>query len=113
MYRVIPMMMLALVAAVTVTAADGEATPQGVVNVNTATAEQLQLLPRVGPALSQRILDFRDDNGPFASADELIAVRGIGERSLEQLRPYVSIDGKTTLDIKVRLPRRSGDEAAE
>ena len=113
MYRVLPLVLLALAAAMTVTAGDGDATPQGVVNLNTATAEQLQLLPRVGPALAQRILDFRDDNGPYASADELIAVRGIGERSLEQLRPYVSIEGKTTLELKVRLPRRSGDEATD
>lgn len=80
---------------------------KGVVNVNTATADQLQLLPRVGPALAQRIIDFRKANGPFKSADELVAVRGIGERSLANLTPYIAVSGKTTLTQKIRLPRRA------
>ncbi len=45
----------------------------GVVNINTAGFEQLQLLPRVGPALAQRIIDFREANGPFGSIDEVMA----------------------------------------
>ena len=113
MYRVVPMLLLAATAAFAVAAASTPSTPQGVVNVNSATAEQLQLLPRIGPALAQRIVDFRDSNGPFHSTDELIAVRGIGERSLAQLAPFVSIDGNTTLEVKVRLPRRSADAATE
>lgn len=113
MYRVVPIVLLAVTAALAVAAAGTPTTPQGVVNVNTATAEQLQLLPRIGPAMAQRILDFRDSNGPFQSTDELIAVRGIGERSLEQLRPFVSTDGATTLQAKVRLPRARAADADE
>lgn len=77
----------------------------GVVNINTAGEEQLQLLPRVGPALAQRIIDFREANGPFKNIDELVAVKGIGETSLDRLSPYVTTDGTTTLDAKVKLPR--------
>ena len=69
----------------------------GVVNINTASAEQLTFLPRVGPALAGRIVEFRDSNGKFKATDELILVRGIGEGTYELLKPYVTIDGKTTL----------------
>ncbi len=88
-------------------------TAGGVVNVNTATVEQLQLLPRVGPALAGRIVEFREANGPFESIDELVAVRGIGEKSLEKLRPHVTVKGPTTLEEKIRLPRRSKKAAPE
>lgn len=73
-----------------------------VVNINTADASQLALLPRVGPALSQRILDFRKENGEFEAPEELILVRGIGEKTFELLEPYVVVKGKTTLTEKVR-----------
>jgi competence protein ComEA len=83
-----------------------EPTAEGTVNINTASSEQLQLLPRVGPALAERIIEFRDSNGPFSKPEEVVAVRGIGERSLEQLLPYVTVNGKTTLTTKVKVPRR-------
>lgn len=75
------------------------------VNVNSADAEALALLPRVGPALARRILDFRKKNGPFKKVDDLMLVRGIGERSLELLEPYVALSGKTTLTHKVHVSR--------
>ena len=86
----------------------------GVVNVNTAGVEQLQLLPRIGPALAQRIIDFREAHGPFGAVDELVAVKGIGESSLDRLSPYVTTSGATTLNDKVKLPRStaSGTKAA-
>jgi competence protein ComEA len=78
---------------------------QGVVNVNTASAEQLSLLPRVGPAIAQRIVEFREHNGAFKSAEQLMLVRGIGEATFELIKPYVAISGETTLKDKVRAPR--------
>ena len=102
-------MLIVLTAAVAI-AADGGPSPKGVVNINTAEGEQLQLLPRVGPALAERIINFREIHGPFKSIDELVAVRGIGESSLEQLRPYVAVNGETTLEVKIRLPRRNATE---
>ncbi len=74
----------------------------GVVNVNTAGLAELQLLPRIGPALAGRIVEFREANGPFKSTDELVAVKGIGARSLANLKPYVAVKGETTLKTKVR-----------
>lgn len=102
--RVLPII-LVLVALAAVAAAEDRAT-QGVVNLNTASAEQLQLLPRVGPALAERIVAFREANGPFRSADELAAVKGIGERTLEQMKPYLSVSGDTTLTAKVKVNRK-------
>jgi len=77
--------------------------PAGVVNVNQADAQALALLPRVGPALAGRILEFREENGPFKSIDDLLLVRGIGERTLELMKPYLALEGKTTLEEKVRV----------
>ncbi|OFQ63948.1 ComEA family DNA-binding protein [Rothia sp. HMSC061E04] len=61
------------------------------VNINTATAEELQTLPRIGPAMSQRIIAWREAHGGFRSVDELDAVPGIGPSMLENLRPLVMV----------------------
>jgi competence protein ComEA len=84
-------------------AADPAARPQ--INVNTATAGQLQLLPRVGPALAARIVEFRTQNGPFKAPEELMRVKGIGEKSFTLLEPYVVVKGETTLAEKQKAPR--------
>lgn len=86
-------------------AAADTAQSAGVVNINTADADQLQLLPRVGPALAGRIIDYREANGPFRTIDEIVAVKGIGESSLERLEPYLATSGETTMTEKVSLPR--------
>ena len=62
-----------------------------VVDLNAATAEQLDTLPGVGPATATAILAYREEQGPFSSVDELLEVRGIGDAKLEQLRPLVRV----------------------
>lgn len=66
--------------------AGGEASAQGPVHLNSATLEQLDALPGVGPVTAQKILDYRQEHGAFASIDELDAIPGIGPARLEQLR---------------------------
>lgn len=68
----------------TVTLKAGPCGP-GRVNINTATLEELQTLPRVGPKIAQRILDDRAANGPFTDATDLIRVKGIGPKTLERM----------------------------
>jgi competence protein ComEA len=72
-------------------AGSGGAVPGALVNLNTATAEQLDTLPGVGPATAAAIIAHRDEHGPFTSVDQLIDVRGIGEAKLEQLRDLVAV----------------------
>jgi len=95
---------LALVAGSTLAA---PVAPTGQVNINTASVQELQLLPRVGPALAKRIVDFRATNGLFKAPEELARVKGIGEKSFARLQPLVSVSGTTTLKEKVKSPRTS------
>jgi competence protein ComEA len=61
------------------------------VNLNLATAEDLETLPGIGEVLAQRIIDHRESNGPFTSVDELLDVSGIGEARLEDIRDQVTV----------------------
>ena len=70
------------------TAAQTSDTP---VNLNTATAAQLEALPGVGPATAQRILEYRQKSGGFKKVEELMNIRGIGETSFMKLKALVTI----------------------
>ncbi len=96
---------IALLALASLGAAGASDAPVGVVNLNTASVEQMQLLPGIGPAVAARIVAQRDTEGPFRKAEELMLVRGVGERTFANLKPWIALDGKTTLTEKVRLPR--------
>ena len=71
-------------------AASGGAVAAGPVHLNSATLEQLDALPGVGPVTAQKILDYRQQHGAFGSVDELDAIAGIGPARLEQLRGLVA-----------------------
>lgn len=69
-----------------------EAAPQETININTATADELAaFLPGIGDTKAHRIVEYRETSGGFDSVDELINVKGIGEKTLENLRPYCRI----------------------
>ena len=65
--------------------------PSGLINVNTATAEELETLPGIGPVLAASIVDHREQNGPFTSVDQLLDVSGIGESRLADIRDLVTV----------------------
>lgn len=58
---------------------------------NTATSEELQTLPGIGPVLAARIIEYRETVGKFRTIDDLLAVKGIGEKTLAKIRPYLEI----------------------
>ena len=62
------------------------------ININTASVEILDYLPGVGPVLAQRIIDYREQNGPFEDIRELTAVPGIGESILDKISEYIILE---------------------
>lgn len=81
-------------------AQDGEQSAQqaeGVVNLNTATIDELTRLPGVGPSKAQAIVDLRDSRGPFRRVEQVLFVRGIGRATFRRLRPMLTVEGDTTL----------------
>jgi competence protein ComEA len=61
------------------------------VDLNTADSTALETVPGIGKSLSERIVAFRDKNGPFQSVDDLLKVQGVGEKSIQKLRPYLTV----------------------
>ena len=66
--------------------------PSGPVEINLASPEELETLVGVGPAIAQRIVEEREANGPFHYPEDLLAVNGIGAKTLEKIRPQISIN---------------------
>lgn len=100
-------LVVALVSAVPMFAADGDAASQPVLNVNSASIEQLMLLPRIGQKTAEQIVAWREQNGPFKKTTDILQVKGIGDASYELLKPYLVLEGETTLSVKQRAPRKS------
>lgn len=80
--------------------------PSGVVNIQTASAEQLQLLPGIGPSKAQAIVAHREQHA-FRRVEDLMRVRGIGRATFRRLRSMLSVDGPTTLSPPARTARRA------
>ena len=66
--------------------------PASSINVNTATASELQRLPRIGPKMAARIVAYREAHGAFRRVQDLMQVRGIGKKTLAQMTPYVVVE---------------------
>jgi competence protein ComEA len=71
---------------------------EGSLNLNTATSEQLQLLPGVGPATAEKIIAYRE-RYPFRSIVQLKRIKGIGQKRFDAMRPYLAVEGETTLRV--------------
>ncbi len=71
--------------------AQDQKAPGKVVNINTASATELESLPGIGPSLAKKIVEFRQKNGGFKNPSDLMAVQGIGEKKYEQLKNLISV----------------------
>jgi competence protein ComEA len=69
---------------------------EGQININTATVEQLELLPGIGPAMAKKIVDYRA-NKPFQETTHLIRIKGIGPKTYAKFKQYLVLKGETTL----------------
>ena len=68
--------------------------PKAKVNINTASVSELETLPRVGPKVAQRIIDFRTKNGGFKKIEEIMKVQGIGEKVYEDIKDLITVGGE-------------------
>jgi competence protein ComEA len=102
LFRVVAVALICGAIGLSGTAAAPEAAPakakseagSGAVDLNGASEAQLQEVPGIGPSLAKRIVEFRKENGPFKTVEDLLKVRGIGEKSFERLRPHVTVGKK-------------------
>ena len=85
--------------------------PERPVNLNTATSEQLQQVPGIGPATAGKILQMRKTYGPFKSVDDLLAIRGLGAKRLDKMRKYLTV-GKPAAS-KPTMPPAKAPPAVE
>ena len=85
------------------------ATPK--VNINTASTTELAYLPRLGAKVAARIVEHRKEK-PFTRPEELMEVKGVGEKLFLSLKPYVAVSGPTTLTAKVRSSSSSSRRSA-
>jgi comEA protein len=69
--------------------------PSEKINLNTASLVELQNLPRIGPKIAQRIIDFRNQNGSFKKIEELMKVKGIGEKVFNRLKDLITVGPDT------------------
>jgi competence protein ComEA len=79
----------------------------GVVNLNTATAQQLDQLPGVGEKAAKRIVDYRTKT-PFTRAEELVKVKGFGKKKFEKLKANLAVSGPTTIKSSHLKPEAQG-----
>jgi competence ComEA-like helix-hairpin-helix protein len=86
-----------------VVSANTKKPPLRPININTATSEQLQLVPGIGPTTAEKILTMRKSYGPFKSVDDLLAIKGLGKKRLDKMRKYLTV-GKAAAANRPQVP---------
>jgi competence protein ComEA len=99
-------------ASATTPAADDADAPSGTVNLNTASEDELMMLPGVGPSKAAAIVAWRKKYGGFKKVDDLSKVKGFGYKTMKKLKPYLAITGATTYKGKKARGEGSAEEAA-
>ncbi len=82
------------------------------VNINTATKEELDALPEIGPVKAQAIIDYRKEHGPFKSIDQIKDVKGIGPATFDKIKGDISLTGATTVPAKAAAKAEPAKAAA-
>jgi len=78
--------------------------PAAPVNLNTATAAELAQIPGIGPGTARSIVQFREKSGPFKRVEDLLAIRGISQRKLNQIKPYATVAPAATTPGRAAKP---------
>jgi competence protein ComEA len=73
-------------------------TLEGQVNINTASAAELELLPGIGPAIATRIVNYRSEH-PFKERNQIMRVKGVGQKTFAKIKDYLTVEGDTTLKL--------------
>lgn len=95
-HKALALGLAALVVALSFAPAYAQSTPpKARININTATATELETLPRIGPVVAQRIVDYRTKNGNFKKVEEIMKVQGIGEKVYEQIKDLITVGAET------------------
>jgi competence ComEA-like helix-hairpin-helix protein len=112
--RRVALALIATLCAAGLSASDSpEAAGAKKININQASAAQLAKLPRIGSRVADRILEYRQAHGSFARAEDLMEVKGIGEKLFTTLKPYLALSGPTTLSEKVSSKGTRGGSAGK
>ena len=77
---------------------DAAVSLEGQVNINTASAAELELLPGIGPAMSERIINYRKEH-PFQARNNIMRIKGIGKKTFHKIKDFLIVEGETTLKI--------------
>ncbi len=95
-HKALALALAALVAALSFAPVYSQSTAaKAKININTAPASELESLPRIGPKVAQRIVDFRTKNGSFKKIEEIMKVQGIGEKIYEQIKDMITVGPET------------------
>lgn len=81
------------------------------ININSATSDELQQVPGIGPATAEKILQMRKSYGAFKSVDDLLSIRGIGKKRLDKMRKYLTVSKSAALNKPVGCPACSKPNA--
>lgn len=71
---------------------------EGQININTASAAELELLPGIGPSIAARIVDYRKDH-PFKERNHIMRIKGVGQKTFAKIKDYLTVEGETTLKL--------------